>query len=79
MAHPHADKAKSGREVAKARYADGGGVDQEALNRAKEALRGNPGMATKGSWINRTGIWTPKTATDAQNMADSIRGQKEGD
>ena len=56
--------------------ADGGEVDSPNMQRAKAALRGDMGVATRGSYINRTGVWTPKTGADAQEMADSIRGQR---
>lgn len=83
MVHPFADRAKTGQEMAKARYADGGAVDPD-MDRAKNYIRGMTAMAPKSSLLGAAGTFSGKSASDnaaddTQAMADSIRKQKKGD
>jgi len=83
MAHPFADKAMTGQERAKSRYAEGGEVDPN-MDRAKNYIRGMTAMAPKSNWLGMAGTFSGKSASDhaaddTQEMADSIRHQKKGD
>lgn len=68
MAHPYADRAKTGQEMAKARYADGGAVDENVDVRSE---------AEKPTSVGPYGLGAAmRSARDRQDIDEANRGKR---